>query len=142
MRLALYFGYSRAPGGHWLRGLPGPHSDSLDPQRDIPGFPWGPGLMDGGLLVNGKVQDLPDGRVWWTCGGVRVLWHAFCWWDRSGDSRPASNSGFYVRGFEIDDREAAFAYACAAWDAVVARQAHPLVLQPREPRPAVVVHGT
>lgn len=127
MRLALYFGYG--DGGHFLRGLPGGRS-TIDPQHDIPGFPWTAPLLDTGLLKNGRVDDAPDGRVWWTCGGVRVLWQAFYWWDRSGDSRPASNSGFYVRGFELADRADAFAFACATWPAVVARQQHPLVLQP------------
>lgn len=133
-RLALYFGYGPGghsfPHGHWLRGLPGPRSEAIDPQHDVPGFPWRPELLDTGLLNNGRVADQPDGRVWWTCGGVRVLWHAFYWWDRSGDSRPASNSGFYVRGFPIELREEAFAFALEAWPAVVARQQHPLRLEP------------
>jgi hypothetical protein len=107
-KLALYFGYGR--GGHFLRG---PLRDTLDPQQEYPGFPWSIGSLDCGLLKNGKVPDAPDGRVHWTCGGKPVLWHAFFWWDRSGDKRGASNSGFYVRGF---------------WPKVVERQRFPLVL--------------
>jgi hypothetical protein len=125
-RLALYFGYGA--GGHFLRG---PRLDSLDPEHDYPGFPWTAALLDTGLLKNGKVPDEPDGRVWWTCGGTPDLWHAFYWWDRSGDKRAACNSGFYVRGFAFEEREAAFAYACECWPKIVARQIHPLVLQPR-----------
>lgn len=96
----------------------------------LPGFPWTMGHLDTGLLVNGKRADDPDGRVWWTCGGINVLWHAFYWWDRSGDSRRGSNSGFYVRGFAIDGCELAFGWACATWPRVVRRQLHPLILQP------------
>ena len=127
--IALYFGYGS--GGHFMRGMPGTHSTTLYPDQDMPGFPWGARLIDSGLLNNGKVPDSPDGRVWWTCGGKPDLWHAFYWWDRSGDSRPASNSGFYVRGFSLEDRERAFEYACAKWPDVVSRQHHALVLQPR-----------
>lgn len=66
-----------------------------------------------------------------------MLWHAFIWWDRSDDQRGASNSGFYVRGFPYEEREPAFDFACAAWPKVVARQRHPLVLQPW-PRPVLI----
>lgn len=130
-RLALYFGYGS--GGHFLRGL---RRSSLDPQTDCPGFPWGPQHLDSGLLVNGNIPDQPDGRVWWTCGYHGSdhdddLWHAFYWWDRSGDSRPASNSGFYVRGFTLAERPEAFLFACNAWPEVVARQHYPLRVQPR-----------
>lgn len=119
---ALYFGYGS--GGHFLRGL---DRDSLDPPRDCPGFPWEIDLLDSGLLENRKVKDNPDGRVHWTAGGT-PLWLAFFWWDRSGDKRGASNSGFYVHGFSHLDRAAAFEYACSQWPKVVARQRFPLVL--------------
>lgn len=121
-KLALYFGHGS--GGHFLRGL---ERDSLDPQRDCPGFPWTIEHLDTGLLQNRGVADWPDGRVHWTCGGVPDLWFAFFWWDRSGDSRGQSNSGFYVRGF--GDPTSAFAYARAQWPTVVQRQKHELVLQ-------------
>jgi hypothetical protein len=84
--------------------------------------------MDTGLLKNGKHADSPDGRVWWTCGGL-TFWYAFFWWDRSVDTRGACNSGFYVRGFGWPEAQEAFDYACAAYPQVVARQKHPLVLQ-------------
>lgn len=124
-RIALYFGYGN--GGHFLRG---PQRDTLDPQREYPDFPWRLELLDTGLLKNGKVPDAPDGRVHWTCGGEAVFWHAFFWWDRSGDSRPGSNSGFYVRGFELEQRCEAFEYACNEWPEVVSRQLFRLELAP------------
>lgn len=131
MKRALYFGYGS--GGHFLRGGP---RDTIDPQHDIPGFPWTIDLLNGGLLRNRKVRDDPDGRVHWTCGGSSTFWFAFFWWDRSGDRRGASNSGFYVSGFPTPTRETAdavaaeaFAFACAQWPEVVARQIHPLKLQ-------------
>jgi hypothetical protein len=124
-RRALYFGYGS--GGHFLRSGDSAH-DTLDPARKYPGFPWTIGHLDTGLLTNGRVRDTPDGRVYWTCGGKSGLWFAFYWWDRSGDKRSNSNSGFYVSGFEIGQAEAAFEYACAAWPAIVARQNFPLRL--------------
>jgi len=86
------------------------------------------------------VPDDPDGRVHWACGG-KPLWFAFFWWDRSGDRRGNSNSGFYVLGFEPDElnfesaNEAArlaFAFACEQWPDVVQRQNFPLVLVERK----------
>lgn len=123
--MALYFGYGR--GGHFLRG---PGILTTDPQ-EIGGFPWSADLLDTGLLINHGVPDVPDGRVHWTCGGRPDLWHAFFWWDRSGDARGASNSGFYVQGFSdwsSDARRLALGYACSKWPDVVARQKYPLVL--------------
>ncbi len=110
-KLALYFGYG--DGGHFLRGITGSRSSTLEPQRYFPGFPWEIQHLDTGLLVNREVPDQPDGRVHWTCGGT-PLWLAFFWWDRSGDPRGASNSGFYVQGFSHLEAQAAFEYACSA----------------------------
>ena len=122
-KLALYFGCFRS--GHYLYpGEPPPV-----------GCPWTIRDMDGALLENLKVPDIPDGRVYSTCGGKPDLWIAFYWWDRSGDTRGASNSGFYVRGFEWADRAAAFAFASAEWPEVVERQKHPLVLVERPSKP-------
>lgn len=126
MKRALYFGYNN--GGHFLY-WPGMVCNYVDLQRAAPGFPWSIGLLDSGLLTNGKHADIYDGRVFWTCGG-HPLWLAFFWWDRSGDNRGASNSGFYVCGFELTDRQAAFDYAGSIFPQVVARQHHLLVLQP------------
>jgi len=124
---ALYFGvwdrpghYLHAPGGWTVR------------ERENPDLPWTTALMDGGLLENGKREDVCDGRVFWTCGGL-AFWYAFFWWDRSGDKRGNSNSGFYVRGFGWPEPQKAFDYACSQFPHIVARQRHPLMLQ--EPRP-------
>lgn len=134
-KLALYFGCANERG-HWLQS-PG-LGKTFDPTRAIPGFPWSIGSLDGGLLKNAKIPDVVDGRVIWTCGGRPDLWFAFVWWDRSGNSRPGSNSGFYVRGFGPDVAERAsislvardaFAFAKATYPKIVARQAFPLVLQ-------------
>lgn len=119
-RVALHFGWRAPGGGHYL-------SDAAGRTPEV-GFPWSMALMDGGLLKNGTHADIPDGRVFWTCGG-NPLWHAFFWWDRSGDTRGASNSGFYVRGFAMDQRVAAFEFAKQAFPGIVARQNFPLVLQ-------------
>jgi len=86
--------------------------------------------MDSGLLENGKHEDVYDGRVFWTCGRTNDCWFAFFWWDNSVDSRKGSNSGFYVRGFPFEEREAAFEFACAAYPGVISRQKQPLSLQP------------
>lgn len=125
---ALYFGYGS--GGHFLRLPDG--SSSLEPRRDVPGFPWSIESLDSGLLKNGRHQDVYDGRVFWTCGRApgHQLWLAFFWWDRSGDKRAASNSGFYVQGFTLAERQAAFDYASSVFPQVISRQTHPLVLQP------------
>jgi hypothetical protein len=137
-KLALYFGYTiDGSGGHFLHDPHGGIIFRSHAPNDIAGFPWH-SLVDGGLLGNRKVPDQPDGRVHWTCGGNPDLWFAFFWWDRSGDRRGNSNSGFYVRGFgpatlthETAEAAAplAFAHACEKWPQVVARQLFPLVLQ-------------
>jgi hypothetical protein len=132
-RLALYFGCLQEIG-HYLHGIPGVPGGTIYPERHLLGFPWTAALLDGGLLNNGKIRDQPDGRIWWTCAGRDLqadLWHAFYWWDRSVDRRGASNSGFYVHGFAAAERTAAFDFACRTWPQVVARQQHPLILQPR-----------
>jgi hypothetical protein len=132
--LALYFGPLRVSGHFlWKEEWGG---STLNPEEY--GCPWGIGLMDTGLLKNGGVPDMPDGRVYWTCGGKPDLWFAFFWWDRSVDKRGASNSGFYVRGFGPESvttesveeaAPAAFTFACETWPGVVARQRFPLVLK-------------
>jgi hypothetical protein len=126
-RLALFFGAN--PMGHYLHH---PSGQKIWNNCDVPALPWNVGLMDGGLLKNGKRPDVYDGKVYWTVGGLS-LWYAFFWWDRSGDTRRASNSGFYVRGFGWPETTAAFEYACSQFPRIVARQHHPLVLQaPRD----------
>lgn len=130
-KLALYFGCWDRPG-HYLHG-PGSRSIYRQEIGELE-LPWTEGLMDGGLLKNGKRADAPDGRVWWTAGGL-TFWYAFFWWDRSVDKRGACNSGLYVRGFGWPEIQGAFDYACGVYPQVVARQKHPLVLQhPHPPR--------
>lgn len=121
---AVYFG-CLGEVGHYL------HHDDGTRTLNNSEFPWWSlGLIDGGLLRNGKIADEQTGHVKWVCGGVPDPWHAFAWWDRSVDKRGASNSGFYVCGFGIHDRDAAFAFACSKWPEVIARQPSPLVLEP------------
>lgn len=121
---ALYFGCWDSPG-HYLHNSKGYYS--IDTPID---FPWDIGLVDTGLLKNGKIPDTSTGKVYWTCGGAKSFWYAFYWWDRSVDKRGACNSGFYVRGFGWPESEDAFAYACEQYPFVVNRQIHSLVLQP------------
>ena len=131
---ALYFGCRGVnQSGHYLQEG---HLTIWEPPADCP---WTLGLMDGGLLNNGRHRDAETGKVWWTCGGRTDLWYAFIWWDNSGDRRGGSNSGFYVRGFgpekltpntARENAKLAFGYACSAYPWVLARQHNPLVLQP------------
>lgn len=126
-KVALYF-WCWTSVGHYLHE-PSGSNIQLYNNTKYPDLPWHAGLMDTGLLKNGKVVDRPDGRVFWTAGGADAFWYAFYWWDRSIDKRGACNSGFYVRGFGWPESEAAFAYACDQFSHVVARQEFPLVLQ-------------
>ena len=129
-KLALYFGcYDNL--GHFLHYAGGDKVRSAE--RAELGCAWSDGLMDGGLLTNGGRRDIIDGKVFWTAGGAKTFWYAFYWWDRSVDSRSAANSGFYVRGFGWPEAQQAFDYACAEFPRIVARQAHPLVLQNPDP---------
>lgn len=83
-------------------------------------------LMDGGLLTNGKRSDVYDGKVF--AVPANGQWTAFVWWDNSVDKRGASNSGFYVHGFEWERRQEALEFAMKEWPEVVHRQRHPLHL--------------
>ena len=123
VKCALYFG-CRRDKGHYLFSE---HECIWDCDR-VPGFPWSMAHTDGGLLNNGKHKDVYDGKVFWTY--AKGPWLAFFWWDNSVDSRGASNSGFYVSGFDVTDLQAAFDYARSVFPDVAARQKHPLVLQP------------
>ena len=127
---ALYFGFIEDYG----HGLRSGHKKIY--AEDVPGFPWSEPLLDTGLLKNGKREDVVDGHVFWTAGGAKSFWYAFFWWDRSGDKRANSNSGFFVEGFgwntreDLTPRDEAFAFALAQYPDIVARQRFPLVLQP------------
>lgn len=130
---AWYLGCLKGRGdGHALYPAAGLGPRTWAPPRDCP---WSIGLMDGGLLKNGKVPDIVDGRVHWTC--ALADWHAFFWWDRSGDSRPNSCSGFYVRGLPLGSIATgdvfsralvAFDFAQSQFPEIVRRQRSPLVL--------------
>ena len=124
-KTALYWGcWNRA--GHFLHKSDG--STIYDPQRELQGFSWTLGLLDGGLLKNGQHRDVYDGKVFWTCGGT-VFWYAFFWWDNSIDRRSNSNSGLYVRGFGWPETQIAFDYACGKFPHVIIRQVHKLMLK-------------
>lgn len=55
--------------------------------------PWGMAL-DTGILKADNIPDVVDGKtvIHWKDG-----WTIIAFWDRSGDSRPGSNSAFIVR---------------------------------------------
>ncbi len=127
--MALFHGCWDRPG-HYLHDRTGKTLWERDAK--VLQLPWSSSHMDGGLLKNGKRSDRPDGKVWWTCGGL-TFWYAFYWWDRSGDRRGASNSGFYVRGYGWPEASEAFDYAVSVFPHIVSRQKYPLVLQERKP---------
>lgn len=91
-------------------------------------LPWSIYHLDTGLLELSKIPEVLDGRVYWTKKGS-PLWHAFFWWDRSGDLRSQSNSGFYVRGFYEYNQLSAFSYAMSKFPEITKRQFHTLKLQ-------------
>lgn len=129
---ALYFGCEDPRyAGHGLHS-DGNEQETIYPKSTYPGFPWNAGHLDGGLLTNGKVKDTPTGKVYWTHGGKTDLWYAFYWWDRTGDSRPGSNSGLYVLGFDVRQEKEAFEYGCSKWPKIIGRQKHSLELITRE----------
>lgn len=114
-KLAFYFGcWNRV--GHYLHSVEGKSFYSTNWPSEMP---WSLELTDTGLLKNGKIKDIPDGTVYWTCGGKESFWYAFYWWDRSVDSRGGSNSGFYVRGFGYPEAQEAFDYACSQYPHII-----------------------
>lgn len=124
-KTALYFGCWNT-AGYYLHDIQG---KSLYSDAKPKSLPWDDCLMDGTLLQNGKVLDVVTGKVYWTCGGRDEFWYAFYWWDRSVDTRGASNSGFYVRGFGHSEAQEAFNWACTQFPHIVKRQSYPLILQ-------------
>lgn len=101
--IAFYFGcWSPDKTGHFLYNS---HGQKI--REDIKDFPMRPTALDGSLL-NG----VPDKQ------GNAVLFHGRGWtllsfWDRSGDSRPASNSTFVFHDeltFESAVEEAQLAF--------------------------------
>lgn len=97
----LYFGWS-APGGHGLR-RPAPQYQDPNVSRasyasyaSLSMTPWGTKL-DGGLCPE---KEFPD-RFLDKHEYIKVHrldgWTAVAFWDRSGDTRPGSNTVFLVR---------------------------------------------
>lgn len=126
MKKAYYFGCLGDGRGHHLIEKNGKtHYDSPED------CPWNIALMDAKLLKNGKHRDIVDGKVFWTVGGKYPddLWFAFFWWDRSGDARGNSNSGFYVKGFKLEEKQQAFEFACSEFPNIIKRQKYLLVIQ-------------
>ena len=126
---ALFFGcWSTTKGGHFLYRENGSTIYLNKLENNIP---WNEALMDTGLLKNGKHKDIIDGKVYWTLGGLNIncLWHSFFWWDRSGDKRSNSNSGFYTYGFQHNHQAEAFKFACNKFPSIIGRQSVTLKLQ-------------
>jgi hypothetical protein len=125
----LYFGKLEHSSGHrlWV-GDSGPRNPT----------PWREEFMDSGILTNAKIKDEVTGNVYWTSAGPISMpqWFAFVWWDRSGDKRPGSNSGLYIRGATLGNATQAFEYACQRWKRVVTRQQFPLILM--DPRKGLI----
>lgn len=86
--MVYYFGNFKVEG-HYLYGPGGIRVRSRTEQRSTK-IPWALGELDGGLCPKSKGQN-----------GVAAVhhrddWSALSFWDRSGDSRPGSNSTFLV----------------------------------------------
>jgi hypothetical protein len=94
--------------------------------RDVAGLPWTVYDLDAGLLESWGQKECNDGRVHWTYADG---WFAFCWWDRTGDTRAESNSGLYVKGFSEGERIQAFQYVCDKFPDIISRQGKNLTLQ-------------
>ena len=99
--------------------------DTEDIMKAVPDFIrcWAE-IWDGGLLKNSKTLDVYTGRVF--AVPAKGPWTALIWWDRSVDTRPGSNSGFYVSGFEWSQKHEALVFAQLKWPQVWQRQQHPL----------------
>lgn len=130
MRRAFYFGAREEPG-HFL--WPAQGYDIGEADRAAAGIPWTMPQMDTTLLKNRKIADIETGEVHWTCASPD--WFAFFWWDRGGDERSNSNSGFYVQGFALPSSPTtngeirdAFEFAVQQFPDVVVRQKFPLKL--------------
>lgn len=94
--------------------------------------PWGTSL-DGGILIASGVKDEPANGIVAVARGAflmppdakHVFWTCISFWDRSGDSRPNSNSAFLVMMdmAPIDLLE----YAKAKWPEVFSRTNFPVL---------------
>ena len=121
MKEVYYFGVLRNTGHHLWH----PTKFHINPNY-IPDFLWSLSDLDGGLLEKIQAFDRYDGRVYWA---RQQDWFMFLWWDRSGDKRSQSNSGFYVKGFNTNQYVAAFQYASDKFYEIIKRQSINLTLQ-------------
>lgn len=111
-----YFGYI-AGGGHEITNERGSRSEA---ERTLP-FAYR--ILDAGLLARDySTEPQPEGVV----RRVKIAgWTVFTFWDRSGDSRPRSNSAFVIHGdWAFDDM---LVIAKAAYPEVFNRITFPLV---------------
>ena len=84
--------------------------------------PWGIHL-DGGLLKT--KMDVPDGDIVYA---QKDGWTAIAFWDRSGDSRPGSNSAFLTPA--LVDLDELIRRAREQWPEVFRRQGFPVRYDP------------
>lgn len=111
---AYYFGV-RDGRGHRLYK----RTEALLKYDIIGNFPWDDRQLDGGFLDQWRIDDNPDGRIHWI---YEKDWFVFCWYDRSGDRRPGSNSGFYVSGYQDNEQIKAFQFASVEFSDIIRRQ--------------------
>lgn len=120
-----YFGSLYQRGHHLVRvDEVAVHETQLEKIK----FPWTFDDIDGGFLKTGNITDIVDGRVHWFAS-ADTKWYGFVWWDRSCDTRPGSNSGFYVPNVDAVPSMVAFRRACDAFPQVVRRQRIPFLLR-------------
>lgn len=83
-----YFGCRKAGiAGHDLHN---PHLSKVYGRKDLNALS---SMLDGLLLQAHSVPDVPGQGVWFYLAGYMIL----SWWDRSGDTRGASNSAIILR---------------------------------------------
>lgn len=128
MMRSYYTGTLGGHGHYFWQNAHASHLYAREIMHTVPDFIecWAK-MWDGGLLKNGRRPDRYDGKVF--AVPAKGPWIAFVWWDNSIDERPGSNSGFYVFGFDWEDRDKALAFAMGQWPEVVARQRQPLQLE-------------
>ena len=89
MKRVYFFGCVSTPG-HYLWGADGREQYPLFRHfSDALGV-----SLDTGVLKEAGIPDIPGRACFLQRGGYSLV----CWWDRSGDTRPGSNSAFIVEG--------------------------------------------
>jgi hypothetical protein len=112
----LFFGYYTSPG-HYLRSKAG--------VVVIGCIPWGSSI-DTGLLISRQdkyARPITEPTENYTVAR-KEGWTAISFWDRSGDSRPGSNSAFLVAA-DVSDKEL-LTLARKQWPEIFARPGFPL----------------